>query len=138
MRFRGITLVEILVVGLIGAILWAILWPVFQRPLSFTKTSIPPVRYQDVELQTALADLYRLIRKERGTRRNYAKHFKWEKSQLKTRKVDIETQEWLTLKDLFQRIENSAQIKFEYLERPYHPGDSGSFIIRDARQKQNK
>jgi Tfp pilus assembly protein PilE len=138
MRFRGITLVEILVVGLICAILWAILWPVFQRPLSFTKTSIPPVRYQNVELQTALADLYRLIRKERGTRRNYAKHFKWQKNELKTRKVDIETQEWLTLKDLFQRIENSAQVKFDYLARPYHSGDVGVFIIRDARQKQNK
>jgi hypothetical protein len=52
--------------------------------------------------------------------------------------VDIETQEWLTLKDLFQRIENSAQVKFDYLARPAYSGDVGVFIIRGARQKQKK
>ena len=138
MRSRGITLVEILVVGLICAILSAILWPVFNRPVSFKRTLMPPLTYQNKELQAVLADLFDVIRKKRNSRRNYARDFHWEKSGLRTRKVHINTQEWLTLKEIFQRIENSAGVKFDYLDRPFHPGDSGSFIIRDARQKQNK
>jgi hypothetical protein len=95
---------------------------------------MPPMRYQNAELQAVLSDLYSTIRKQRGSRTDYSKYFQWEKDNLKKRRVWLDTQEEHTLREIFQRIEKSAQIKFEYLERPYHPGDVGRFIIKDARQ----
>ncbi len=135
MRRRGFTVLEIVVICIIGCILWAILWPVFNRPKSFTSTSIPAMRYQNVELQAVLADLYSMIRRQRGSRVNYSQHFQWENNDLKTRRVWFETKTNLPLQDIFQRLEKAAQIKFDRVERPYHSTSLGKYSIRDAKQK---
>lgn len=96
---------------------------------------VPPVSYQNVELQAAVADVWSTLQNENGTRSDYTKHFQWENPGLRKRRVWLETQEKHSLRGMIQRLERSAQVRFEYLEAPHH-GLDGRYIIRDARQKQ--
>jgi hypothetical protein len=106
------------------------------RRTSFKDISIPPVHYQNVELQVVLADVLCTIQKQRGTRSDYRGNFQWEKPTLRKRHVWLEIEKQRSLWEIMQRLELLANVRFDYLQHPYHPGDVGHFIIRDARQKQ--
>lgn len=107
------------VAGAIVCILAVILWPSRNRPTSFRDTRMPPLHYQNMELISILSDLYRVIQKQRGERIDY--HMGMQR-----RRVWLNTSQDLTLREAFERIEQSAHVKFDYLERPYHPGTSGN------------
>lgn len=135
MQRRAFSSLEALVVCATLLIVAVIVWPVFNRPVSFRDTRIPAVRYQNVDLSSALSDLYRVMRKQKGNHVDYSRHFSWQKEALKKRRVWLATHEERSLREVLHQIEKSAQVKFDYLRRPYHPGDIGEFIIRDARPK---
>lgn len=107
---RGFTLIEEVVVVVILAILAAILWPAVTRPTSFTKLPISPLNFQSAELQTVVAKLDQELRKHK---RKTLSRVRWEREELKHRKVTLSTQEALPLRAIFQLLEQKAKIKFD-------------------------
>ena len=112
MKRRGFTIIEAVVILVILGILAAILYPVMRpRPLTWSKTPMPPLSFKNAELQTVVTKLHQELYKKR--KMSFLKDTKWEKQNLKGRRITFETRQGLTLKQVFAVIEKKAGIVFQ-------------------------
>lgn len=108
MRRTGITLIEGIIVVAMLAVLAAVLWPVVTRPTPFTRLPISPLNFRNAELQTVVAKLDQELRKHN---RQTLSRVRWEKEELRHRRVTLNTQEELPLGAIFPLLEQTARIK---------------------------
>ncbi len=118
MRRRGITLIEIIVVLVIIGVLAAILLPAFRRPARFHAAIIPAQQFNQVPLQSVVAKLDQALqvsRAQQGKRPvKYLKKIVWEKEGLKYRRVTLNTQTAMSLKEVLAQLEQVAKIKISF------------------------
>ncbi len=112
MKRCGLNLVEVVVIlatlGATGAIVYPALRP---RPLLWSQTVMPPLHFQNTELQDVVFKLHRELYGRR--KMDFLELTKWSAESLKHRKVTLETKPGLTLKQVLSLVEKKADVVFE-------------------------
>ena len=136
MRKLGITLVEILVIVSIVGILSAVLYPTVRPRVRFTRTQIPPVSFQNIELEGVVNQLTKAIQNNSSYTVKFSKRCRWNPERLKHRRITLQTQQTLTLKEVLHLVEQAGEVNFDNSNRDSCIGAVGSFVITDTRKSQ--